>query len=567
MYGDCLDQNSENEGAFEMTEFAKIFVVPIMVVVLFSGIVAQQPVVSPKSDADKWLEDVEFLRVELPKRHKNLFFRMSRTEFETAISELKSKLPTLSRNQTAMEIARIVAMVGDGHTSFFPMFSQELKFRSFPLRFYWFRDGMYVRNTPPGSVELLGSRLTGVGRFSLEQAIEKLTPYIPHENVMWVREFAPFYLSCPEVLEALGLSPTSEESEFRFEKDGKTMTVKLKPAGVMGDLFRPDGMKDWIDANRTASQPTPLYLRDPAVPLRFEDDPKTRIFYVRMDQIAGMQGKSMAQFWTETGAAAKLSSADKFVLDLRANGGGNNELVAPVIRGLIQLEKFDRKGNLFVLIGRRTFSAAQNLVNAIEIYTNAVFVGEPTGNRVNMYGDARPFNLPNSGLRIQASTRWHQNMSELDMRSWRTPNVAAAMTFAAYKDNLDPAIDAVLNYKPAPSVQELVGADFFAGKMDVVKSKLVAFMNDPVNEYADLEGEINSAGYFFLRQRQFDPAIRMFTLNTELHPRSANSFDSLGEALEAAGKKEEAIKAYESALRIDPNYQSSVRALARLKAN
>ena len=45
-------------------------------------------------------------------------------------------------------------------------------------------------------------------------------------------------------------------------------------------------------------------------------------------------------------------------------------------------------GHLFVIIGRRTFSAAQNTVNMIEKNTNATFVGEPTGSRPNFVGES-----------------------------------------------------------------------------------------------------------------------------------------------------------------------------------
>lgn len=520
-----------------------------------------------KSETDKWREDVRFLAAEFPRRHKNLFFRMTREEFAKTVNELDGRIPNLTRNQIAMEIARIVAMVGDGHTSFFPMFSPELKFRTYPMRLYSFKDGIYVRNAPPESTQLVGAKLVRIGKMTTDQAVERVTPYIPHENVMWIREFAPIYLACPEVIEALGIASSGEEVEYLFEKDGKTTTVKLKPDGILRDVFEPEGQKGWIDANGGPGAQTPLWLKEPNVPLRFEYDSKTRIFYVRMNQVLGMQGKTMAQFWTEVVAAAKASEAEKFVLDIRANGGGNNGLVPPIIRGLIQLEKFDQKGKLFVIIGRQTFSAAQNLVNSIETYTNAVFVGEPTGNRVNMYGDARPFNLPNSGLRIQASTLWWQNMVELDRRQWTAPHVSAGLTFADYKNNIDPAIEAVAKYTPRPTLTELVRADFEAGNIAAVKAKLVEFRKDPANEYVSVEAELNAAGYRLLGARRVEQAIQLFKLNTELYPDSANVYDSLGEAYETAGNKEEAIKAYEQALKIIPDYPSSVAALKRLKGN
>ena len=48
---------------------------------------------------------------------------------------------------------------------------------------------------------------------------------------------------------------------------------------------------------------------------------------------------------------------------------------------------------MFVIIGRRTFSACQNLVNELDNYTNAIFIGEPTAENINFYGDTRPGSL------------------------------------------------------------------------------------------------------------------------------------------------------------------------------
>jgi len=51
---------------------------------------------------------------------------------------------------------------------------------------------------------------------------------------------------------------------------------------------------------------------------------------------------------------------------------------------------------------------------------------------------------------------------------------------------------------------------------------------------------------------------------TRRYPRSANTYDSLGEALLAAGRRDEAIAAYRRAVAIDPEFGSSVQALRRL---
>jgi hypothetical protein len=67
------------------------------------------------------------------------------------------------------------------------------------------------------------------------------------------------------------------------------------------------------------------------------------------------------------------------------------------------------------------------------------------------------------------------------------------------------------------------------------------------------EGELNTYGYQLLGQNKFDEAVHIFTLNTERHPESANTWDSLGEGYALKGDKENAIKNFKKCLSMNPN--------------
>ena len=77
---------------------------------------------------------------------------------------------------------------------------------------------------------------------------------------------------------------------------------------------------------------------------------------------------------------------------------------------------------------------------------------------------------------------------------------------------------------------------------------------------------LNNLGYAYLYNANDNAkALELFKLNTEMFPNVANCWDSYGEGLATSGKKEEAITAYEHALYIRPNLESSKMALAKLK--
>ena len=78
---------------------------------------------------------------------------------------------------------------------------------------------------------------------------------------------------------------------------------------------------------------------------------------------------------------------------------------------------------------------------------------------------------------------------------------------------------------------------------DKLKSEAIAVAN---------ENELNLYGYQLLNAGQHDMAIEIFTLNTKRFPKSANCFDSLGEAFATKGDKKNAILNFKKSLSMDP---------------
>ena len=257
---------------------------------------------------------------------------------------------------------------------------------------------------------------------------------------------------------------------------------------------------------------------------------------------------------------------DKLVIDLRNNGGGNNTLNTPIIINLIR-SKVNKRGHLFVITGRQTFSAAQNFVNQIEKWTEAIFVGEPTADHVNMYGDNRPFTLANSGLEVRASTLWWQDLDPRDERKWTAPEIAVDLSFDDYRSGRDPALQAVIDYKPGSTISELIQSAKERDSLGDFVERYRKIKADPRSRYVESEAPLNRFGYDLLGKKRIVDAVEIFKLNVESYPSSANVYDSLGDALVAAGRTDEAMRSYEKALSIDPTYPSSIDALKRLRKN
>jgi Protein of unknown function (DUF2911)/Tetratricopeptide repeat len=66
------------------------------------------------------------------------------------------------------------------------------------------------------------------------------------------------------------------------------------------------------------------------------------------------------------------------------------------------------------------------------------------------------------------------------------------------------------------------------------------------------EVELNNYGYQLLNAKDYDKAIEVLTLNTKRYPKSANTFDSLGEAYALKGDKKNAIINFKKSLSMNP---------------
>lgn len=79
------------------------------------------------------------------------------------------------------------------------------------------------------------------------------------------------------------------------------------------------------------------------------------------------------------------------------------------------------------------------------------------------------------------------------------------------------------------------------------------------------EDALNDFGYEILGGEDLQGAIRIFTMNTEEFPESANVWDSLGEAHLTAGDKDLAIRDYSKSLELDPDNDNAAAILKDLR--
>ena len=523
-----------------------------------------------RAEAEKWREDLRYMAREMEARHNNLFHTMTREQFESAVKGLHERIPALARHQIIVEMARIVGMVRDGHTNIAPTRDPKIGFRSLPVKLYLFKDGLFVRAAERGHADLVGARVVKIGDATPDEAIARAREIIGRDNEMDVKFFAPLLLVMPEVLHSLGLSDSTEGARFTFERAGRQQqTLMLKPIGP-AEMLPPDTdlswlpKEGWVDMRDVASAPIPLWLKDPKNKFWFEYLPGPKVVYVQINEVGNKDNESIADFSKRLFSFVETNPVDKLVLDLRLNRGGNGTLLRPLEIALIK-SKLDQPGKLFVVMGRSTWSAAQFLLDHLEKYTNALFVGEPSGSKGNDYGDSRKVTLPNSGITVRVSVYYWQEWEPWDTRVWTAPHLTAELTSEGYLNNQDPALKAILNYAPRKPLTKILDEALTEGGLDLVVKKFREFMADPVNKFAATEEPLLITGQRLLNEKKYEQALVLFKLDAEENPHSFRAYHAMGFAYLMIGNKEQAQKNLERALEMSPKNYDVAELLKQLK--
>lgn len=402
---------------------------------------------------EHWRADLAFAADSLPRAHPNWFHTVTRERYRAALDSLSSRLPSLKHHEIVVDLARIVASAGEGHTrltlpfdpsaGFFtghattaPHRVPGLLFRHYPIRYRLFRDGLHVVRADSADRDLLGGRVVSIGSMTVAAAIAAVEPAIHRDNDRQLADLLPDWLACPEILHARGVVADMERLPVVVEHaGGRRRTGQLHPVTAGATVH-------WREAR--APGPAPLTDRFPDRRHWYAWLPEHRAIYARYREAQDDRQETVAEFASRLFVAVDSLLAERLVLDLRGNHGGDGSLNRPLVQGMIRAERLWRPGGLCALIDRGTFSAAVMLAADLEKSTPALLLGEKSGGRPNSYGDSRRIVLPNSGITVRVSSLYWQSTGPRDTRDGITPHLPVETTFDDWRRGRDPALDRAL---------------------------------------------------------------------------------------------------------------------------
>ena len=527
-------------------------------ILLLVGCLTLQLTAQSTLNAKNWQDDLKFLQTTIHNDYPFLFKKTTDEAFDKAVDALYKAIPNLEEHEIIVGLARIVSSFKYGHTSL-DIRHLPNAFHGLPVSLYHFNDGIYIQGVHKDYAETLGAKVIEVAGLPIGEALKAIYPVVPAENDQFFKAYGVLYLMSPEILHVQGvIKELSDRVELTLVRKGKTFkqTFSVLPRGERPPLEYGFVQKNenWLDARNQDN--TPYYLKHLDKIYYYEYLPEQKTVYIRHSQIQDDESENIPSFYERVFNFIESNDVERLVLDVRLNGGGNNYKNKPIITGIIESEKINKVGHFFVIIGRRTFSACQNLVNELDNYTNAVFIGEPTAENINFYGDNNRVELPNSKVSAYLSFAWWQDKPQWEGDEWLAPHIAVDMSFEEYKSNKDPVLDTALNFSDTDFILDPMSHItnlFLARNMEKLRSDAEQIAKDPKYRFFKFEEEFNNTGYKLLNRGEYETAILVFAMITQFFPNSANAWDSLAEGYLKSGDTVKATEYYNKAIKMDPH--------------
>jgi imidazolonepropionase-like amidohydrolase/tetratricopeptide (TPR) repeat protein len=398
------------------------------------------------SKADGRKHDVELMIAEVRRMHRDPNRTIAFAEFERRARNLMPRLGALTENEFAVAIQRLLATLGSAHSGSVPEAIPSWGDKAVPLQFFDFTDGLRIVAADSAYADLVGAQVTRAGSRDLAQVRAAIDSITSKDHPLGRASFTR-WLRYPQLLNGLGINPTSDTLPLTvITSAGETRSIKVPVRSTGTGYLRFAGRPEWIQAHMKLAPDVPLYLQNRERAYSFTLLPSQRTLYFQFNSVRNAGDEPLEIFVQRMFETADSAGAQRLVIDLRWNYGGNTALLTPLLRAVIARERFVKRGGLFVIIGRITNSAAQNAVTLLERYVSPILVGEVTASSPNFVGEDNFITLPYSRIGVSISDLYWQASWPQDERVWTAPLLYTPPTWEAYRRGRDPAMEAVAGY-------------------------------------------------------------------------------------------------------------------------
>lgn len=382
-----------------------------------------------------WRSDLELLYTQALESRPLSRLDPVPAEFGRRYDALLRSIPQLSDEEIVVEMNRMLAALHQGHTWLIGFEGSRIRSRGLPVLMWLFPEGVYVVNASNEYADLIGARVVRIGRVPIEEAMRRATLIHSVDGDMQYTTDVMRAFRHTGLLKGLGLTTSLDSAEFVVQRPGgPERTVVLSP-------------KMWTYSGRMPAPrnvEAPLFLRD-VTQMHWETAlPAADAHYIQVNNMFDDPDETLAQFAIRLRGILDERRPKNLIVDVRQNTGGNSALHTELLRTIIAFSAIPGR-QVYVVTGRKTYSAASNFITDLERFASPVFAGEAPAECCNFYADATPVFLPFSRMTGAVSALWSARSADaLDRRREISPYVPVQLTAADYFAGRDPVLSAVL---------------------------------------------------------------------------------------------------------------------------
>lgn len=392
----------------------------------------------PKPTKTEWIEDVRFLKNQMVEKHIDISAMISVEELNDTVKAIEKRIPNLSDSEILMELFKLSSMPNDAHTFPFIMFPC-FDLNTFPIQVYDFKEGWIIIDAARKYKDLIGSKIVKIGSESIEDIYITYPLFLAAESEYAYKARFPHMCFIAEWLAYHNIIEDIHKADFTLLKpNGDKIVVSIPTLE-----FYPHFL--WSSVFPVENSTNPAFTNPREDNYKFELNKKTGTLYVQFNQCENQEGKeTLDEFTKKLEKFVNNNNFERFVVDIRNNDGGNR-VWSNFVKFICDNDKINKRGKLFVLIGRRTFSSAVLFANQLQMQTNAIFVGEPTSQGPKFYGGPKFIELPNSKLVFMVSSHLAISGFPFDKRKSIIPDIFIESSYEDLIIGKDRALDTVLN--------------------------------------------------------------------------------------------------------------------------
>jgi hypothetical protein len=433
---------------------------------LFGGAVhPQNKLIAPGPErARKWREDLQYFKERFPVYDKTLtplyypnhadsgklYYAVSKNSLETflrGVDSLYQNVENLSDEEIMIGMCRMVGLSFNGHTRLY-LFRVRTILNNLPIGLYWFGEDLHITAAPKAYRDLPGAKIiaiNGIALDSVRKAVDKLIA----GNSSWKSYMSLYFLRSPQTMKGLSLGTASDSMQLTvITAKGKKQEVRMKgdfvlqtePQEIWKNLS-PNMIKKDSLVHVLQGQELPLYLKYADSNYHYAFLKKDGTVYLQFNRVEDAKSVSFNDYVSRLVQDLKEAPFTKFVLDLRFNTGGNNDIATRGLAELVSLVK--AKGcRSYIITGIATFSAGVTTAAKFKYVTGATIIGAPAGDGLVYLSEGGNVILPNSKLFAHYANGLHDEVFEKGFTI--RPDKEIYMDFTDYRSGTDPVMDFIL---------------------------------------------------------------------------------------------------------------------------